>query len=349
MAVRIGLVGLGGMGGHHLKGYGSIPAARVAALCDVDRKRLHQRQAIQINLDKASPGAVSAAGATTYTDFALMLREADLDAVDICTPTYLHAAMALTALKAGKHVFCEKPLALTARDARRVAAAAKKAGRFVMVGHVLRFWPEYLWMKEALDSRRFGRLRSAKFWRWGAMPRWGYKGWFGRARQSGQAALDLHIHDVDTIQWFLGRPTRVQSAGRLAKDGGVDYIWTTYECPPSRCQCPGGAIVTSEGGWQMGDFPFAMGATLVFEKASLDYNSSRQDTLVAYPREGKPQTVRVPQAEGYREELAYFVQCVATGRAPKLATAADAASAVAIVEAEARSVRTGKAVAVRGN
>ena len=90
-----------------------------------------------------------------------------------------------------------------------------------------------------------------------------------------------------------------------------------------------------------------MGATLVFQQATLDYDSSRAETLRLHPIRGKPRAVAVPQAEGYREELAYFIQCVADGRAPQRATAADAASAVAIVQAEVRSVKTGKAVAIR--
>lgn len=90
-----------------------------------------------------------------------------------------------------------------------------------------------------------------------------------------------------------------------------------------------------------------MGATLVFASAAVDYHSSRKETLWVHPDKGRPRPQRVPGAEGYREELAYFVRCVAAGRAPRRATPEDAASAVAIVEAEVRSVKSGRAVAVR--
>jgi predicted dehydrogenase len=173
------------------------------------------------------------------------------------------------------------------------------------------------------------------------MPRWGAQGWFAQTRLSGHAALDLHIHDADTIQWFFGRPEKVLSCGRRSADGGVEYIWTNYQCPG------GAATIMSEGGWYRGDFPFAMGATLVFESAAVDYRSSRKETLWVHPDKGRPRVQRVPSAEGYREELAYFVRCVAAGRAPRRATPEDAASAVEVVEAEVRSVRTGRAVTVR--
>ncbi|GAH55198.1 unnamed protein product, partial [marine sediment metagenome] len=229
MAVRVGLVGLGAMGGSHLAALREIPDAEVVAVCDNDPSRLTDGEAVGGNIDAGAGETARVSDLQTYEDFFRMLRRAEIDVVDICTPTYLHATMAVRALKRGKHVFCEKPLALKAADARKAVRAANDAGRFLMVGHVLRFWPEYLMLKEIIDSGRYGRLRGAKFWRSSGIPGWGTRGWFQQSSLSGSAAIDLHVHDTDTVLWFFGTPLRVRSRGTVTPDGGVDYIWTHYE------------------------------------------------------------------------------------------------------------------------
>ena len=336
MAVRIGLVGLGAMGGSHLAAFREMPDVEVAAVCDVDPGRLTDGRAVEANIDSGAGETARISDLQTYEDFSRMLRRADIDAVDICTPTYLHARMAVRALKRGRHVFCEKPLALKASDARKAVREAQAAGRLLMVGHVLRFWPEYLMLKEMLDSGRYGRLRGAKFWRWGGVPGWGSRGWFQQTRLSGNAAMDLHVHDTDTVLWLFGVPLKVRSRGTVTPDGGVDYIWTHYEYDSD-------AVIVSEGGWLPGKVPFAMGATLVFERACVDYHMLREPTVSVYPAGGPAEHPPVPAGRGYADELRYFIECVRDGRPPDRAPAREAALAVAVAEAEVRSVKTGRA------
>ena len=353
MTVRVGLVGLGVMGTVHFNAYTTIADAEVTALCDIEPRRMEADwPGTQGNIDAG--GSIDRAGAParTYRDFRGLVRDADIDAVDLCVPSDLHAEMAVEALQAGKHVFCEKPMALAAAAAGRMLAAAEAGGKLLMIGHVLRFWPEYLLIREMIESRRFGPLRSSRFWRWGGAPAWGGQSWFTDSARSGGAAMDLHIHDADAVQWLLGPPARVTGHGSVTGDGGVDAIWTRYHYD-------GGPVVMSDGGWLPGAYPFAMGATLAFERAAVEYHSGRKPGLSVFAADGGIEHPDVPAADAYAEELAYFIGCVAAGAALRSSASlrststpgdradpADAARAVAIVEAEIQSVKTGRTVAI---
>ena len=122
--------------------------------------------------------------------------------VDVCLPTDLHAEVTVAALEAGKHVLCEKPMALTVAECDRMVAAAKASGRFLMIAHCIRFWPEYIALKEIVDSGQYGKVTSALFRRISGLPKWSE--WFPNPQRSGGAILDLHIHDVGLYQLPAG-------------------------------------------------------------------------------------------------------------------------------------------------
>jgi predicted dehydrogenase len=343
MPVRVAVVGLGMMGTTHFKGYQEIPEAQVVAVCDVEGRKLGgDWSGAAGNIDTGAAKRVDLSGIRAYADYAALLRDRTVDLVDLCVPTFLHAPMALAALRRRKHVFCEKPMALTSRLAQRVIRTAERKGRLLAVGHVLRFWPEYLLMKEMIDSGRYGRVRSAVLTRLSAKPQWSWDNWLPDSARSGSAALDLHIHDTDTVQWLFGRPAKVTACGSLEADGGVGHIVTTYhyECGP---------LVVAEGAWDLPQpFPFRMDARLVFDTAAVEYSSARTPTLVVYDgKTGQTEHPAVPAVNGYTEELRYFVGCVARGERPARIAPADAAAAVAIVEAEIKSAQTGRTVAVK--
>ena len=324
MAVRIGLVGLGMMGRMHLEAYGGIDSVELAAVCDVDASRMEQ----------------FAPGARHFDDFSKLLDEGQVDAVDLCIPTDLHADFAVQALEAGRDVFCEKPIARTADVGMRMCQVAERAGRRLMVGHVLRFWPEYVAIGEMITSGRFGRVKSAFFRRISGFPEWDETNWYCRAERSGSAALDLHIHDVDLVQWYFGVPAAVGACGVVEDDGGVSRIFTRYEFE-------NGPAVAAEGSWLPGAVPFVMSATVAFETATVEYNSSMARTLTIYPNGGEPEHPAVAGEDGYRRELRYFVDCIESGKPIEQTSPADAARAVGIVEAEIRSVRTAKPIPLR--
>ena len=340
MAVGVGLVGLGMMGTTHFRAYAALEEADVVAVCDVQpRRRAGDWALAPTNIDTGAAERVDLSAVRVYESLDDLLGDGDVEIVDLCTPTYLHAPMAGQALDAGKHVFCEKPMARTSAEADGMIRAARKAARHLMIGHCLRFWPEYVMMKEMIDSGRFGTLRSALLTRLGPMPGWSWDGWLPDAARSGSAALDLHVHDTDLVQWYLGSPEAVAAHGAFDDAGGLVHVLTQYVYPD-------GPAVAAEGSWDLPpSYPFRMGARLVFEKAAVEFDAFASPSLVVY-RPGGAAHPAVPKADAYAEELHYFARCVAEDRPPERVTAAEAAAAVRIVEAEIRSATTGRPVAV---
>jgi predicted dehydrogenase len=208
-----------------------------------------------------------------------------------------------------------------------------------MVGHCLRFWPEYLAIKEMIDSGLYGPVRSAVFTRVGGTPNWSWDGWLTDPARSGSATLDLHVHDVDTVLWYFGKPQAVVSLGASDVPEGYNHIVTQYYYND-------GPLVVAEGGWDLpASFPFRMSVSVGFQSAALEFNTQKTPTLSVYTPEG-PEQPPIPTDNAYRDELAYFVECVLARERPKRVTPEDAAMAVALVEAEVESARTGKVVAV---
>lgn len=343
MAIRVGIVGLGMMGTTHFKGYQEIPDAEVVAVCDVSGKKLSgDWSGAAGNIETGAEAKQDMTGLRTYSDFAEFLADKDLDLVDLCVPTFQHADMTIRALEAGKHVFCEKPMARTSVLARQMAETAEKNDRLLAVGHVLRFWPEYILIKEMIDSRAYGAVKSAMFTRLSPRPMWSWEGWLQDPERSGAAALDLHIHDTDTVQWFFGRPQTVMAAATF-EGNAVSHIVARYyygEDSP---------LIVAEGGWDYPQtFPFRMAASIVFEKAAVEFSTLNSPTLAVYEDGAdEPKHPQVPAQDGYTEELRYFVGCVASGTKPERIDPAAAVAAIAIVEAEMTAAREGKPVAVK--
>ena len=334
--IRVGIIGLGMMGGMHYRAWGGIDGAQIVAVADADAKKAAgDLSGSWSNMPGAATQLdMSAIRGTTDPRELIAMDEVDL--VDICVPTPAHADLAVAALEAGKHCVCEKPLARTAEQARAIAAAAETAKGFCLPAMCVRFWPQWVWLAEAVQDGRFGAVLDATFRRVGATP----PGWFANGELSGGAILDLHLHDTDFVKFAFGKCEAVQCFGRIGKTGCVDQIVSHY------LYGDGGPVVTAEGSWAMADgFPFRMDYTVNFEQATAEYVMLREQPLMVY-REGKAEAVDCPGGDGWQNELAYMAKCVASGKAPTTITAADAAESIAIVEAEAESVRTGRRVEI---
>ena len=339
MAVNVGLVGLGMVGTIHLTSMRQVEQVKVVAVCDARRERLEQNLSdISGNIETAG-AECDLSGIRRYSDFAEMLADEQVQAVDICLPTYLHAEATIRAMEAGKDVLCEKPMALTGAEASRMADAARACGRRLMIAHCLRFWPEYVALKEAIDSRRFGSVLGATFTRVGAQPDWSADDWLADAGRSGSAALDLHIHDTDVAQWFFGPPTSVFSRGIADPGGGLRHVTTQYDFSD-------GPAVVAEGGFVVGKYPFRMTARVVFEDATMEFVYPREKTLAVYHADGSVAEPEVPRADAYAEEIRHFAECVSGKAEATRLPLTDAVRAVRIVEAEIESARTGRPVGI---
>lgn len=335
--VNIGIVGLGFMGTTHIKAYRQVPEACVAVVCDSGHVPVDgDLSGISGNIGDGSTVRLDMSRVAVYRDIRDLLANPDIDLVDLCVPTRAHPSMAIMALQAGKHVICEKPMARTAALGREIVEAAALARGFFMPAMCMRFWPQWLWVKRAIDRGAFGKVLAARFRRVCEPPAWSREMYLNGA-QSGGALMDLHIHDADFVQYCFGRPMSVYSRGMSVISGSIDYILTQY-------QVACGAVVSAEGGWIMSDgFGFNMAYTVIFENATVDYDLVRgPDALRLFEKGRSPLTITCDAWDGYVGELKHMIDSIVGGHPPTVVSAADGLSAVEICEAEERSVRSGK-------
>src|SRR5947209_10599348 len=195
--IGIGIVGIGFMGMIHYLAARKLKGARVTALCSRDPKKLGgDWRGIQGNF--GPPGRQMDLGdLKKYSRLEDLLADPEIDLVDVCNPTHLHPPTALAALQAGKHVLVEKAIALEAKDADAMVEVADRAGRLLMVAHVLPFFPEFAYAADAIRGGRHGPLLAAHFKRVISRPDWSAD--IGDAAKTGGPAVDLHIHDTHFI------------------------------------------------------------------------------------------------------------------------------------------------------
>lgn len=319
--MRFAVLGLGFMGSTHLKAWQSIPGVQLAAVCSRDEKKLTgDLSGIQGNL--GGPGEkLDFGGAARYREIGEVLRDPGVDAVDICLPTHLHAPAAIDALAAGKHVLVEKPMALDAGSARGMIAEAERSKRVLMVAQVLRFFPVYQVLQDALQREGMGQARVAIFRRRCAAPAWGE--WLADPARSGGGVFDLLIHDVDMCLHLFGKPETVSATGYEALASGMDIITAEMHYPGGRT-----AIVT--GGWHHPkSYPFSMEYTVVADGGTVEYSSAGRPPAL-YRADGEIETLPLRERDGYRAEIEYFVECCRRGARPELCAPEDSANAVAL-------------------
>lgn len=338
--LRVGIIGLGFIGQVHYHSYMAIKdQVRFAAVCDIDPSRLQDAGGISGNIG-GEQSKIDLSDVALYTDFGKMLREQKLDIVSVCLPTYLHAQYAIQALEAGVNVLCEKPMAMTVAECDSIIAAAEASNRKLQVGHVLRFWPEYEWAHQAFYEGRFGKLLAAQFQRLSQTPTWSSNNWLMDGELSGGGSFDLHIHDVDYVQYLLGMPRAVISRGYSGPTQDIDHIATEY-------LYQGDVVVTSVGGWVMtSSFGFRQAFDLVLEEASVVFDSTRTPTLRVFPKSGDPFTPEIAQGDAYAREVAHFVHLVAGQDLPEIITPFESRESVRLVLAEKQSALTKRTVAL---
>lgn len=251
-------------------------------------------------------------GKRHYTDFEEMLKSEQLDILDICLPTYLHADYAVRALERGIHVLCEKPISLKEEDVDRIYSTAEKNNVKFMVAHVLRFWPEYAQIKDIADSQRYGKLLSGRMTRVSEIPRWSWDGWMTDEERSGLVPFDLHIHDLDFMVYAFGKPTSVKTV--RVKRPDQDSLSAIYEYD--------GAFISAESAWYAPAVPFIAEFRFQFEKAVLIFDGQK---LTAHEIDGTKRdlssdsqagasAINLPKTNAYANEIVYFADCVANGK-----------------------------------
>ena len=339
--VNVGLVGLGFMGKMHFDVHQSNPRSRVVALCDVQQRRLEgQWGDIGGNIEADEEMKTDLTGIRTYHKLDELLSDKEIDLVDITLPTFLHANAAISALKAGKHVLCEKPMALTTRECDRMIRAAQSKDRILMVAHCIRFWPEYEAAHRIIVSGQYGPVRMASFHRLSSTPIWSWDNWLMDSKRSGSALTDLHIHDVDFVLQTFGLPQRVYAQGCSAPSDGADHVISSYDFGNNQ-------IISLEGAWDMPPvFGFNMGFTIVMESGALIWDLADGKPLRLL-RGNQSEPIACEKGDGYQREIDYVLNCVEQGESPMRCPPVQSREAVRLVLAEKKSIQTGKLVPIK--
>ena len=344
--VRVGLVGIGFMGWIHYLALSQVAGAQVAAICSRDPKKLAgDWSAIQGNF--GPPGRmVDLAGVAAYADYGAMLVDPTIDLIDLCIPSPDHASWAIRALEAGKHVLVEKPIALTVADADAMVRAAEAAGRLLMVGHVLPFFPEFAYARELVASGRFGAVRAAHFKRVIAR-----SDRAADADAGGGPAVDLHIHDTHYIALVCGIPTAVRASG-VIEGSSVVHLTTQYlyAQPNLAVSSLAGALSQAGRSFTHGFEFYLDRATVSFEFASLAGQGLLAIPLSVIHADGTVERPNLPGSgdpvDAFVAELGAAVEAVTSGVACPTLAGDLARQALQICHAEIASVQTGETVAV---
>lgn len=333
MTYKVAIVGSGHMARTHSRGWAKIGDAAIAGIFDRD-SAIEEKLAAEL-------------GVPAFSDWDKMLAELQPDIIDICTPTPTHKEYAIRAARAGKNIFLEKPMARSLADCDEIIAAVRESGVSLMVGHVLRFFPEYATAKTLIDDGAVGQPAAARCARLSGHPKGSVSNWYADPKQSGGAILDLIIHDFDWMRWCLGDVERVFAKGLYGKaeyQGSLDYGLVTL-------RFKSGAL-----GHVCGSWAHTTGFRTTFEVCGdagmIEHDSARSAPLTIADRRSAnsgspgvavPESPLFPLDDPYYLELRHFVDCLAMGKEP-LVTMADARAAVEIALAAIKSIETGKAV-----
>ncbi len=317
--MKIAILGLGFMGSTHIKAWRQIPGAEVVAVSSRDPQRLSgDLSGVQGNL--GGPGEkLDFSAIAKYTRPEDAVTDPQVEAVDICLPTDLHEPLALLALRSGKHVLVEKPMALDGAAADRMIAEAERQGRTLMAAQVLRFIPAYSGAAGILASGRLGPVRAAIFRRRCAAPAW--SAWLADRAHSGGGVFDLLIHDIDFCLHTFGKPDAVSATGYEDLSRGVDWILAQFWYPAI------GAVAISGGWHHPAAYPFSMEFTIVADGGTLEFDSAGTP-LSEYGADGLQHHVDTPETDGYRAELEYFLECASSARKPLACAPEESAAAV---------------------
>ena len=325
----VAIVGAGFMGSAHASNYATLG------------NRVRVKSVVGQSPDRAARVAASVGASVAELD--AVLADPEIDAVDICLPTPIHREAAEAAFAAGKHVFLEKPLALTVEDAEAIVAAAERSGKLFMVGLVLRFWPEYVELGRLIEGGELGRPRAVFAQRLSPPADWA--DWLRDREQSGGTAVDLMIHDFDQMNVLLGTPRSV-----YASEPEPGHVHAVVEYAD-------GASGIAEGSMAMPrSYPFSSDIRVLAERGVAEYAfsaapvegegnigaSSSARGLRVYPADGEMRVVEVESADPWGPEIEEFVSCLEDARQPEQGTGEQALWALKVSLAASRSLATGR-------
>lgn len=322
--MRLALIGCSGMGRVHAE-MATAAGFKLVVCADM-------------NLD-AAKALAKQYKAEAVNDGMAALARADVDVVCIATPTTTHAAFVKAAAKAKKHIFCEKPFCRTVKECREAAAAARKAGVKLFVGHVVRYFHEFEALRAEVAAGKIGEPGWAKLTRGGIFPG-GPKGWFANYKASGGVTLDCMIHDLDWVRYVFGEPERIFCQALMkGGDEPMDYSQVTM-------RMKSGLIATVIGTWAH-PAGFRVTAEICGSGGMLRFDSAEAPVAALKRNTGSGPSMIVPGSpvgkSPYQFEWEDFHAWLTTGRAPRV-TVEDATRAVEMALGALESAKTGQPV-----
>lgn len=349
--VRIGIIGTGGISHSHMGGYKALDNVEVYAACDINEKRV-KNFAEKYGIER------------TFTDYNEMLKLKELDAVSVCTWNNIHAQAAIAALKAGKHVLCEKPMALNAQLAEEMERTAKETGKILMVGFVRRFGSDTRIMKDFIDNGHLGDIyyTKASYLRRCGNP----GGWFSdKSRSGGGSLIDLGVHVIDLVRYLMGRPKAVSVTGATFSNigprshiKGIDrYKASDYsdfsdveDMAVAMIKFDNGAVLSVETSFSLNLKEDTGNIELFGTKsgAKMDPNLELYSEMEGYLVDIAPKVSKGSNWFNsiFENEIAHFVDCVANGTECK-SPAEDGVELMRILDAVYESARTGREVVIK--
>jgi predicted dehydrogenase len=347
--LRVGIAGIGFMGWIHYLSYQKVKGVKLAAVATRDPQKLAgDWRGIKGNF--GPPGEqVDLSAVAKYSDLAGLLGDPSIDLVDLCLPPDLHAQAAMATLRAGKHVFVEKPMALTTGDCDQMVKAAEKAGKQLLVGHVLPLLPEYAFARKLVAGGKHGKLLGGHFKRVISDPLW-LKDFFDPDKVGGPL-VDLHVHDAHFIRLLFGMPTAVTSQGRLRGET-VEYCVSQFQfADPSLVVSATSGVINQQGR------PFTHGfeihlekATLYFDLAVLPAGMLQVTKLTLLDHKGKAEHPVMPAGDpmllAFDAEIKEVVQSLKSGQPSPLLSGELARDAIVLCHKQTQAVKSGKMVKV---
>ncbi len=351
---KVAVIGCGGISNCHLGGYSRNPDVEIYALCDIDRKRAEEKAGnYNVPLERV------------FEDKDEMLKALpEIDAVSVCTWNSAHAECTIAALKAGKDVLCEKPMAMNTAEANEMLRVAKETGRLLMIGFVRRHGNDADVIKDFVDSGSFGELYFAKaqYLRRNGCP----GGWFGdKSRSGGGPLIDLGVHVIDLVRFIMGNPKPVSVYGaafhklgnRPDVKGGQSWVAeTTAEKPifdvedfaTALIRFDNGAVLNVEASFSLNIKQDTGRIDLCGTKAGATIDP---DVTLFTNMNGRMVNVGFSQSMAlnfnglFDREMNHFVDCI-YGRKECIAPAEDGVTLMKILDAIYESAKTGHEVVI---
>jgi predicted dehydrogenase len=333
--LRVGIIGAGWPGQAHAKGYAATPGFKLAAVADLIPER-RQKLMAEVGIAKE------------FTDAKELLEDREIDVVSVCLPNHLHAPTAIAALKAGKHVLCERPPALSAAEAKKIQKAAEKAGKVLLYGFQRRFGGGEQAAKQAVEKGYAGEVYHARasWMRTRGIPRG--TGWFtDKSKSGGGAIIDLGLSVLDLAWWILGQPVPLSVSASLHQRFGLEVEDAGF----ALMRFEGGKSLELAASWAINQPPQQQGTgcRLFGQQGTVDVYTS-QGAMIYRPfnekGDAKVTPLKPPKVQGHVAMIRHFRQCI-LGQATPSAGPAEGLVLMRMIDAIYKSAATGKSVEIK--